>query len=147
MAVERRRFRVSGVVQGVGYRPFVYGLARRHSLGGFVLNDGTGVVVEAEGDGRALDAFAAGLRRCAECRREYEDPADRRFHAEPIACPVCGPRLSVPLEEGVAGLRAGAIVAVKGLGGYHLACDAADEDAVARLRARKHREDKPFAGM
>ena len=62
MAVERRRFRVSGVVQGVGYRPFVYGLARRHSLGGFVLNDGTGVVVEAEGDGRALDAFAAGLR-------------------------------------------------------------------------------------
>src|SRR5436190_1388140 len=241
MAVERRRFRVSGVVQGVGYRPFGYGLARRHSLGGFVLNDGTGVVVEAEGDGRALDAFAAGLRDeapvlarvesvaaaplaalgerafsilpsdatgrtalvpadvatcedclrelfdpddrryrypfvnctqcgprftivvdvpydrprttmagfplCAECRREYEDPADRRFHAEPIACPVCGPRLSVPLEEGVAALRAGAIVAVKGLGGYHLACDAADEDAVARLRARKHREDKPFAVM
>src|SRR5438132_1528811 len=62
MTVERRRFRVSGVVQGVGYRPFVYGLARRHSLGGFVLNDGAGVVVEAEGDGRALDAFAAGLK-------------------------------------------------------------------------------------
>src|SRR4051794_24508742 len=62
MTVQRRRFRVSGVVQGVGFRPFVYGLARRHSLGGFVLNDGEGLVVEAEGESSALDAFAAGLR-------------------------------------------------------------------------------------
>src|SRR5207237_2888521 len=89
----------------------------------------------------------AGFPMCADCRREYEDPADRRFHAEPIACPVCGPRLSPPLEEAVAALVAGRIVAVKGLGGYHLACNAADEEAVARLRARKHREEKPFAVM
>ena len=239
--LERRRFRVRGVVQGVGFRPFVYGLAGRHGLGGFVLNDGDGVTVEAEGDAAALDAFAASLRTdapplarveavtaelvpvrddrrftiapsrasrgaaaippdvatcddclrelfdpadrryrypflnctqcgprftivrsvpydrasttmagfamCADCRREYEDPGDRRFHAEPTACPVCGPRLSMPLEEAVALLRAGAILAVKGLGGYHLACDAGDEDAVTRLRARKRREEKPFALM
>ena len=66
----------------------------------------------------------AGFEMCADCRREYEDPADRRFHAEPIACPACGPHLSMPLEEAVALLREGAILAVKGLGGYHLACDA-----------------------
>jgi hydrogenase maturation protein HypF len=235
--VERRRIRVSGVVQGVGFRPFVYGLATRHGLGGFVMNDGGGVVVEVEGEG--LDRFAeellaeapplariaslsveqveplrehtfriadsvatgrtalipadvatcddclrelfdpadrryrypfvnctqcgprftivrgvpydrplttmAGFPLCDDCRREYEDPLDRRFHAEPVCCPVCGPRLSLPLEQAVALLRAGRILAVKGLGGYHLACDAANEDAVARLRARKLREDKPFA--
>ncbi len=251
--VERRRFRVHGVVQGVGFRPFVYGLAQRHGLGGFVLNDGAGVVAEAEGEPSAVAAFAAeieseapplarvdsvtaepvpaigerefrielsaptartalipadvatcddclrevfdpadrrfrypfvnctqcgprftivvgvpydrplttmaGFPLCAECRREYEDPADRRFHAEPIACPVCGPtlRLSSPSNTVLLGqealgvavglLRDGAILAVKGLGGYHLACDAANEEAVARLRARKHREDKPFAVM
>jgi hydrogenase maturation protein HypF len=89
----------------------------------------------------------AGFPLCPDCRREYADPGDRRFHAEPIACPVCGPRLSLPLDEAVGLLREGAILAVKGLGGYHLACDAADEDAVARLRARKHREEKPFALM
>jgi hydrogenase maturation protein HypF len=241
LRVERRRFRIRGVVQGVGFRPFVYGLARRHALGGFVLNDGEGVVIEAEGDRDELDAFGAALRLeapalarvesvvveplasrgaagftiassratgrtalvppdvatcddclhelfdptdrryrypfvnctqcgprftivrrvpydrpnttmagftlCGDCRREYEDPADRRFHAEPIACPVCGPRLSMPLDEAVGLLRDGAIVAVKGLGGYHLACDAANEEAVARLRSRKLREDKPFALM
>ena len=239
--IERRRFRARGVVQGVGFRPFVYGLARRHGLAGFVLNDGAGVVVEAEGDPVALDAFAAALREeapplahvasvaaeavlplgaagfaiaesaatggtalvppdvatcdaclqelfdpadrryrypfvnctqcgprltivtavpydrpnttmagfplCDDCRREYEDPRDRRFHAEPIACPVCGPRLSLPLEEAVEHLRAGRIVAVKGLGGYHLACDATSEAAVARLRDRKARDEKPFALM
>jgi hydrogenase maturation protein HypF len=239
--VERRRIRVGGVVQGVGFRPFVFGLAQRHALAGFVLNDGTGVVIEAEGGAAALDAFAAALRDeapplarvdgiesetlapsggsvftieasaatgrtalippdtatcddclrelydpadrryrypfinctqcgprftivrsvpydrpnttmagfplCDACRSEYENPADRRFHAEPVCCPVCGPRLSLPLEEAVPLLHDGAIVAVKGLGGWHLACDAANEDAVARLRARKHREDKPFALM
>jgi hydrogenase maturation protein HypF len=236
---ERRRFRVRGVVQGVGFRPFVYGLAARHGLSGFVLNDGEGVIAEAEGPPAALDAFAAalaaeapplarvesvtaeplpsvgeagftiaaslgaggaaaippdvatcadclrelfdpgdrryrypflnctqcgprftivrsvpydrasttmaGFAMCAECRAEYEDPGDRRFHAEPTACPACGPRLSMPLEAAVRLLREGSIVAVKGLGGYHLACDAADEAAVARLRIRKHRDEKPFA--
>ncbi len=239
--MERRRFQIFGIVQGVGFRPFVFGLARRHDLVGFVLNDGRGVVIEAEGETDALDRFADALRRdrpslaridrleagslplrgdreftiaastvggrsalippdvatcdecvrelfdpadrryrypfvnctqcgprftivtgvpydrplttmaafplCAECRREYTDPADRRFHAEPIACPVCGPRLSMPLGEAVELLLDGAVLAVKGLGGYHLACDAANEDAVARLRRRKHREDKPFAVM
>jgi hydrogenase maturation protein HypF len=238
---ERRRFQVAGVVQGVGFRPFVHGLATRLGLGGFVLNDGRGVVIEAEGEPAALDAFATALREeapplaevqavtaspltprrerefvvapsaaegrtalvpadtatcddclrelfdpgdrryrypfinctqcgprltivrrtpydrpnttmdafelCPDCRREYDDPTDRRFHAEPTACPACGPRLSMPLEEAVSLLRSGAIVAVKGLGGYHLACDALDEDAVARLRARKQREQKPFALM
>jgi hydrogenase maturation protein HypF len=238
---ERRRLRVTGVVQGVGFRPFVYGLAERHGLVGYVLNDGVGVIVEAEGAAAALDAFAAAIRTeapplarvdsvvaeavapigeaafridastasgksalipadvatceeclrelfdpddrryrypfvnctqcgprftivrgvpydralttmagfemCAACRREYDDPRDRRFHAEPVCCPVCGPQLSLPLEDAVELLRGGKIVAVKGLGGYHLACDATNEDAVARLRSRKHREDKPFAVM
>ena len=89
----------------------------------------------------------AGFPLCAACRAEYEDPGDRRFHAEPIACPACGPQLAVPLEDAVAVLRAGGIVAVKGLGGYHLACDATDEDAVTRLRERKRREEKPLAVM
>ncbi len=239
LGLERRRFRIMGVVQGVGFRPFVYRLALRHGLGGFVLNDGEGVVVEAEGT--ALDAFAAalveeapalarvdsvtaeivrprgeteftiaasakvgrtalippdvatceeclrelfdptdrryrypfinctqcgprftivervpydrpnttmaGFEMCADCRHEYEDPLDRRFHAQPIACPACGPQLSMPLEEAIGLLRKGMIVAVKGLGGYHLACDASNERAVATLRARKHREEKPFALM
>ena len=239
IARERRLLRIRGVVQGVGFRPFVYGVARRHGLAGFVLNDGEGVVVEAEGASGALDALQLALlaeapplaridevlverltprgerefsivassptggtavvpadvatcdeclrelfdptdRRhrypflnctncgprftivqaspydranttmasfelCAECRAEYEDPCDRRFHAEPICCPACGPRLSLPLDEAVGLLRAGAILAVKGIGGYHLACDARDEAAVARLRARKVREEKPFA--
>lgn len=239
--VERRRIRVTGVVQGVGFRPFVHGLAQQHELVGFVLNDGEGVTVEAEGEPERIEAFMAALRdeppplarvdevrseqvppqgarsfeirlsaatgrtalippdvatcddclrelfdptdrryrypfvnctqcgprftivtgvpydrplttmaefeMCRACRREYEDPADRRFHAEPTCCPACGPQLSLPLEEVVERLRGGEIVAVKGLGGYHLVCDAANEEAVARLRARKVREDKPFAVM
>ena len=240
---ERRRFRVRGVVQGVGFRPWVHRFATAHRLSGFVLNDGGGVVIEAEGRVHDLDDLAVALRTdtpplahveavvaeriaqrgdtdgfaiaaslpgraaampvpadaatcdaclrelhdpsdrryrypfinctdcgprftitrrvpydrpnttmagfelCDDCRREYEDPGDRRFHAEPIACPACGPRLSIPLEEAVAILRAGGIVAVKGIGGYHLACDAADESAVARLRTRKLRDAKPFAVM
>ena len=241
MIAERRRLRASGVVQGVGFRPFVHGVATRHELAGFVLNDGDGVVIEIEGTTAALDEFEAELRAdaprqaridsllvealpargkrgftirrsdlaggsallppdlatcddclrelfdpadrryrypflnctqcgprltiveslpydrerttmaafpmCDACRREYEDPRDRRFHAEPTACPACGPRLSMPLEEAVALLRDGAVLAVKGLGGWHLACDATNETAVARLRRRKHRDEKPFAVM
>lgn len=239
--LERRRYRIRGIVQGVGFRPFVHRLAHRHGLAGFVLNDGSGVLIEAEGDAASLEQFQVGLRdeapplavvgdivwewlapvgdtaftvetsvtgartalvpadaatcddclrelfdptdrrfrypfvnctqcgprftivrgvpydrplttmagfpMCDACRREYEDPFDRRFHAEPIACPECGPTLSLPLDEAIGVLRAGGILAVKGLGGYHLACDAGDERAVARLRARKLREDKPFALM
>jgi hydrogenase maturation protein HypF len=247
-AIERRRLRITGVVQGVGFRPFVHGLASRHGLGGFVLNDGAGVVVEAEGEPKSLGAFTnaiaaeapslaridrlvadsleprgerefriersaagegaalvpadvatcgeclrelldpadrryrypfinctqcgprftivervpydrpnttmASFEMCERCRCEYEDPADRRFHAEPTACPDCGPQLRLgdaagehALAEAVALLRAGAVVAVKGLGGYHLACDPASEEAVTRLRERKHREEKPLAVM
>jgi hydrogenase maturation protein HypF len=239
--LERRRLRVAGLVQGVGFRPFVHRLAERHRLGGFVLNDGSGVVIEIEGEARALNAFTESLRAeapalaavesvtaglvlprgdreftiaasdsgpgaaripadtaicddcvrelfdpsdrryrypflnctqcgprftivrtvpydrpnttmagfalCPDCRREYEDPRDRRFHAEPIACPACGPRLSMRLEEAVALLREGGILAVKGLGGWHLACDASSEQAVGRLRERKQRDEKPFAVM
>ena len=72
---------------------------------------------------------------------------DRRFHAEAIACPTCGPRTRLSIEDAAALLRSGHIVAVKGLGGYQLACDATDADAVSRLRAAKHRETKPFALM
>lgn len=240
-SLERRRFVIGGVVQGVGFRPFVYRLANAHALTGFVFNDSDGVVIEVQGDSASLDAFSDALRTqkpslarldslistgeplrserdfvilasdgerggalippdvatcedclrelfdpadrrhrypfinctqcgprftiveavpydrrnttmasfemCDECRREYEDPSSRRFHAEPNACPACGPALSMALEEAVARLRDGQILAVKGLGGYHLACDACNEPAVARLRARKHREEKPFAVM
>ena len=95
---------------------------------------------------------------CAQCAAEYDDPSDRRFHAQPVACPACGP--SVRLEQGAAAytgseaiaraaglLGSGAIVAVKGIGGYHLACDAANPDAVAALRERKYRKERPFAVM
>jgi hydrogenase maturation protein HypF len=247
-AIERRRLRITGVVQGVGFRPFVHGLASQHALGGFVLNDGGGVVVEAEGEPESLGRFMsaiteeapalaridylaaeamaprgerefriepsaggeatalvpadvatcdeclrelldsedrryrypfvnctqcgprftivervpydrpnttmAGFEMCERCRAEYEDPGDRRFHAEPIACPDCGPELRLgsaraegALAVAVALLRKGRIVAVKGLGGYHLACDAGSDQAVARLRERKQREEKPLAVM
>jgi hydrogenase maturation protein HypF len=98
----------------------------------------------------------AGFEMCPRCAAEYEDPADRRFHAQPNACPECGPTLRLlpgdhygdeALRAAVAALRDGAVVAVKGIGGYHLACLAGHEPAVAALRARKHREDKPFAVM
>jgi len=96
---------------------------------------------------------------CPACRREYEDPRDRRFHAQPNACPVCGPRLSLADATGapiaaddvvgaaLARIAAGGIVAIKGLGGFHLVCDARNGEAVSRLRARKHRDEKPFAVM
>jgi len=241
-APARRHVEVTGIVQGVGFRPFVGALAGRLGLAGHVRNTGAGVELEVEGPPGLLDVFAAALvdeapaaarvervtqvalaargdagfriapstsaagavagigpdlatcpdclrelfdpadRRfrypfltctacgprftivralpydrerttlagfplCADCRAEYEDPADRRHHAEAIACPACGPRLSMPLADAVALLRAGGILAVKGLGGWHLACLAGDPAAVERLRARKHRDRKPLAVM
>lgn len=246
--------RVRGTVQGVGFRPWIYRLARARGLDGFVRNDSDGVWIEVEGsadvvrglparlaDGgpprasigevevrdlplRHEDTFrvvesepgAAGratipvdgatcgacLRElfdpadrrfrypfvnctdcgprytivretpydrakttmsefdlCGSCREEYENPLNRRFHAEPNACPDCGPRLELvrrglpslsgeeALAETAAQLRGGKIVAVKGLGGFHLAADAGDDRAVALLRERKHRPFKPFAVM
>jgi hydrogenase maturation protein HypF len=89
----------------------------------------------------------AAFELCPACAREYTDPRDRRFHAQPLACPVCGPRLDRPVEEAASAIEAGRIVAVKGVGGYHLLCDAAQDDAIYRLRERKHRPHKPLAVM
>ncbi|MEU6553545.1 carbamoyltransferase HypF [Streptomyces sp. NPDC046915] len=256
----RRRITVRGVVQGVGFRPFVHSLATSLELTGHVTNTPEGVVAEIEGAPEAVARFCAriaqdapplarvdavdhqevpatgsaaftilasradgpartlvppdtatcaaclreladpadrrhrhpfvncthcgprftivtglpydrasttmaGFPMCPDCAREYADPTDRRFHAQPVACPACGPRLRLlaaaaepggtPRETGTADpvaaartlLAGGAIVAVKGLGGYHLACDATAPDAVALLRRRKARGDKPFALM
>ncbi len=89
----------------------------------------------------------ADFELCPDCRSEYTDPVDRRFHAQPIACPVCGPRLDVSIADAAAALGRGEIVALKGIGGYQFLADARDADAVDRLRARKHRDAKPFALM
>jgi hydrogenase maturation protein HypF len=243
-----------GVVQGVGFRPFVHRLASRCGLAGWVENTPGSVVIHAEGDAASLSRFHALLRSeippaarvtrlsirkaaptgvhgftirasrrdgvalstippdiaacpeclreladpadrrhrypftnctncgprftivtslpydrertsmaafpmCAACRREYGDPLDRRFHAEPNACPACGPRLSVrdaggvpvetddPIGTAAAAILDGAIVAVRGLGGFQLAVDATNDGAVRALRTRKRREEKPFAVM
>jgi hydrogenase maturation protein HypF len=238
--VIRRRFRIQGVVQGVGFRPFVHQLAARFHLGGHVFNSSAGVVIEAEG--AELDGFERALREelpplaridsieatdvapcgdaqfviresvdetgasalvppdastcddclrevsdpddrrfgypftncthcgprytiirdlpydrprttmasflmCAACAAEYDDPADRRFHAQPNACPACGPSLSSSLEETRQAIARGEIVAMRGLGGFQLVCDATNDAAVQRLRERKHRSEKPFAIM
>ena len=252
----RRHVRVRGQVQGVGFRPYVYGLAVELGLTGWVLNDAAGVDAEIQGDPQAVDAFLrrlpaeapplarvdavettdlapeppgneaafriapsragavrtgitpdaavcpdclaelfdpadrryrypfincthcgprytltralpydrpntsmAAFTQCAPCQHEYDDPGDRRFHAQPNACPDCGPRLALlspdgspistadPIAETVRRLKAGEILAVKGLGGFHLFCDARNAGSVARLRARKHREEKPLAVM
>ncbi|MCM2258524.1 MAG: carbamoyltransferase HypF [Vicinamibacteria bacterium] len=250
------RLTVRGVVQGVGFRPFVHRLARACGVVGRVWNHAEGVTIEAFAAPAALQAFAARLRTeapagahvrdvqvedlgaaaapakftieasastaarsvsippdlatcddclaeiadpaarryrypftnctacgprftiardvpwdrsattmagftmCPDCRAEFEDAGDRRFHAQPIACPACGPRLQLLDARGVVlgtgdaallaaarALRAGGIVAIKGLGGFHLACDASFGLAVGRLRERKQREAKPFAVM
>jgi len=255
-ARERREVRVRGIVQGVGFRPFVYALARKHGLSGTVRNDAEGVRIEVEGVPDEIERFVlaleeeapplamvesvtwqplatlgdsefrieesregllrqalvspdvatcddclselldpkdrryrypftnctncgprftitrsvpydratttmSGFTMCPDCRREYEDPADRRFHAQPNACPVCGPQVRLldrfghelhrkpedPIARAARMLCGRAIVAIKGLGGYHLACDAFDEKAVRTLRGRKVRQDKPFALM
>lgn len=256
---ERFRIRVSGTVQGVGFRPFVHGLASGLRLGGFVRNQSGDVLIEVEGATELLQQFLhelvsrppplariervfserlplgedgtdsrqsfrieasqsdsvgqvcispdvavcpaclaelrnpadrrfgypflnctncgprltivtaapydrarttmAKFRMCPACQREYSDAADRRFHAQPIACPGCGPQLELlgqngeriacdnPVAALAEGLRAGRIGAVKGLGGYHLVCDARNELAVRELRQRKQRDEKPFALM
>ena len=257
------RFKVTGVVQGVGFRPFVYGLAVGLGLCGWVINTSSGVVIEVEGPPDALDAFArdlvakappvariegvqresippngwerfeiresraeagyvlvspdiatcpdclrelfdpddrryrypfinctncgprftiisdvpydrpmttmAAFQMCPECQTEYDDPLNRRFHAQPNACPVCGPRVwLVPVSaddaealmppagdpanaeviaEAARLLREGRVLALKGLGGFHLACDATNADAVRTLRERKRRPAKPLAVM
>jgi hydrogenase maturation protein HypF len=252
--LQRVRLHVQGAVQGVGYRPFVYRLATRLDLAGWIINDPTGVTIEAEGSGTVLAAFVGSLRSesppraivhavsardipptgaagftiresgatgerttvvlpdtatcgecmvevrdardrrasyaftnctncgprfsivralpydrpnttmagfamCAACAAEYADPLDRRFHAQPNACAECGPRLALrdrfgepltdadPVAAAAAALRDGAIVAVKGIGGFHLLVDAANAEAVAMLRRRKRRPAKPFAVM
>ncbi len=252
MATDRLRIEIEGIVQGVGFRPFIFRLAGMHAINGWVLNNSGGVIVEAEGEAEKVSAFlrdisaeapplaaitsvrsekialegdsgftirpsAGGQNRaqispdcdvcadclrelfdpadrrylypfinctncgprysiitgipydrpfttmaafpmCDDCRAEYENPADRRFHAQPVACPVCGPRLVLvdakgetvsgePLAEALGVLRAGGILAVKGIGGYHLAVDACNDAAVRELRRRKQRDEKPFALM
>lgn len=251
---ESRCFEVRGSVQGVGFRPFVYRLAKRHALRGWVYNHPSGVQIVVEGTSKAIDEFLqelqhknpplaridaiewasreisgvldfqihvsltadenfgcvpadasvcddclrelfdpvdrryrypfinctncgprftiieslpydrphttmAAFSQCAACLREYHDPENRRFHAQPNACPACGPRLTLTDAQGafldhnapiamLASLLAdGRIAALKSLGGFHLAVDAANEQAVRELRLRKHREEKPFAIM
>jgi hydrogenase maturation protein HypF len=242
MAVRRYRITLSGAVQGVGLRPFVYNLAHSLDLGGFVRNTADAVEIEVEGQPDRLDNFTLCLGRdrpraarvtsehrrlvppngdrrfriaasdaaaatpfgllndlatcaeclqelldpsdrryeypfitctacgprftisealpydrvsttmrafemCEQCAREYATPHDRRFHAQPNACAVCGPRLSMEIADVADAIRRGAIIALKGIGGFQLLCNARSEGVVELLRARKAREFKPFAVM
>jgi len=165
------RLEINGIVQGVGFRPFIYQLANHHGLKGEVANTATGVSLILEGlqndirqfiDDIPYDRPKTSMRHfgmCPLCQAEYDDPDNRRFHAQPNACPVCGPRVTLcdaggkpvdtvdSIADAANRLRQGRIVAIKGLGGFHLAVDATNAGAVARLRRRKHREEKPLAFM
>ncbi|MBW2589996.1 MAG: carbamoyltransferase HypF, partial [Deltaproteobacteria bacterium] len=249
-----RRLEASGIVQGVGFRPFVYQLAKKYDLKGDVANTSTGVTIFIEGASSNIESFSQDLaqknpplscitkisvypeavkntkgftiaksknsigksalispdvsvcddclrelfdpadrryrypfinctncgprytiiddipydrpktsmkhfKMCKRCQAEYDDPENRRFHAQPNACDVCGPHVTLydntsrkietenPIEKTAALLKQGFILAIKGLGGYHLAADAENNDAVILLRKRKHREEKPLALM
>jgi len=253
---KRVRLHISGVVQGVGFRPFVYRVAQEFDIKGYVLNNSLGVLVDAEGEGENLDRFVEQIRNhppknaliknieiesspkplyrkeflikesseggnlcamlptdksicpecllemrdknnrrheypfincvecgprytiiktlpydrdktsmdsfvlCKECAKEYENPLDRRFHAEPNSCPKCGPKLSLYRSNGslvIEGMKSietaaklikkGEIVAIKGMGGFHIVCDASKSGVVLKLRERKNRPTKPFAVM
>lgn len=250
----RHRINVKGVVQGVGFRPFIYRLAKENRLYGWVLNSSEGVIIEVEGESENLSLFIKNIKEkappiakidklnlvelepiyykkfeikksirekgkyqlvspdvatcedclnelfdkndrrylypfinctncgprftiikempydrskttmrkfimCEECQKEYDDPISRRFHAQPNACPVCGPHLWLadskgrllndinPVDEASNLLKNKMIIGVKGLGGFQLACDATSNDAVKKLRIKKHRLAKPFAIM
>jgi len=253
MFMKRVEIAITGIVQGIGFRPFIYNLAKTHLVRGWVFNNEKGVFIDAESEDGNLDRFIhdipklapplariesldvrslqpqgyttfeikkseeaedkfvlispdvatcdqclselfspqnfryqypfinctlcgprftiiqdipydrhkttmAPFRMCPVCQQEYGNPADRRFHAQPNACPACGPSLRLedgkgeevlgdPIEKTLNLLRKGFILAIKGLGGFHLACDAKNQNAVFTLRSRKFREDKPFAVM
>ncbi|MDL1983111.1 MAG: carbamoyltransferase HypF [Deltaproteobacteria bacterium] len=249
-----KKLKINGIVQGVGFRPFVYNLANKFRLKGEVANTSSGVSIHIEGAKENIESFCSNLlknhpplahlseisfnekpveyfknfsivnsrsrnlrstlispdvsvcddclselfdpddrryqypfinctncgprytiindipydrpntsmkdfKMCAKCKAEYDDPSSRRFHAQPNACADCGPHVSLknntgkniqsnnPIEKTASLLRKGYIIAIKGIGGFHLAADATNNDAVVRLRKRKHREEKPFAVM
>ncbi|RUM60485.1 MAG: carbamoyltransferase HypF, partial [Persephonella sp.] len=250
---KRLKIHLTGAVQGVGFRPFVYNLAKRYGLNGYVINDTYGVIIEIEGDEKDINQFLISLqtekpplahifsqeieqlslkgyknfeirkseskgkkevfilpdistceecfkeltdpnnrryrypfinctncgprftiierlpydrqnttmkkfKMCPDCEREYNDPKDRRFHAQPNACPICGPYISLytsdirlvsereqALQDTIKLLKEGKILAIKGVGGFHLVCDATNEKAIKTLRERKRRGEKPFA--
>jgi hydrogenase maturation protein HypF len=250
----RTKATIQGIVQGIGFRPFIYNLAKKHDLKGYILNTSSGVEIEVEGDAEQIELFfrtiennnlplaqitsierinlipinyqdfiiresVASAERttlispdicvcedclsemrnphdrryrypfinctncgprytiiedvpydrpktsmrifqmCEDCQREYDDPTNRRFHAQPNACPVCGPQVELfdqkrnridtkdPIIETIELLKQGAILAIKGLGGFHLAVDAENNDVMIKLRQKKNREEKPLAIM
>jgi hydrogenase maturation protein HypF len=251
--MKRVEIGITGIVQGIGFRPFIYNLAQKHLLRGWILNNERGVLIEAEGEDENLDRFVQDIPKlaprlariesfqvknlepsgdtsfeirksegvqekfvlispdvstcdecltelfspqnfrfcypfinctlcgprftiikdipydrhkttmapftmCPVCQREYDDPSNRRFHAQPNACAACGPFLRLedregneingdPIEKSLGLLEKGLIIAIKGLGGFHLACDGKSNVTVSNLRSRKFREDKPFAVM
>ena len=237
--MNRKKFLINGVVQGVGFRPFVYQLALKYKLRGYVLNNSQGVEIDIQGEEleefeydlvhslpplahidtidstllpltnytifeikesntkeskttlvspdisicddcledlehseKYKDYFATNctncgprysilkalpydrantsmskFHMCSSCQEEYTNPLKRRYHAQPISCPECGPKLNITIEEAIKKIQEGKIGAIKGLGGYHLVCDSTNDDAIAKLRQRKRRAQKPFAIM